>query len=452
MRLKATVNRQSLRDVPGPTGNAGNFPTIEPDGTSTSNPTLFPGPIYLDTFDNFYVGALDWVVSPKLFANVTVGLYDYGTHGGGAGEQLRHVFTHVEPPERELQFPEIPDSLRFVSGYADFPSSSVTKYDDFKRNSVNARRVVLRQQVGPALDQGRVPVRAHRQLAARRRAVPDDQPQLGLGAQRARRPTACAAPTATTPSRGSTTPATSTPTASACSCRTRGRSGRTSPQSRRPHRQGRDPVVHRGQPGHQVRVQGQDLAARRLRLGHQGRRPWKGYGSFGIFYDTSKLEMPRGLFGSEHSVTHYMTLDTFNWPVDPVRPSAGAGPELPGHLHRTGRPAACRQRGGQLPDRSDAEADSHARVHARPRSRAQSADALGVRYSRKRFDRTIEDTGVLVPGIGEVYRITNPGERLGENVLRDFAGCTNCPNQPKPTRNYDGVEFRFSSGSATAGS
>ena len=66
-----------------------------------------------------------------------------------------------------------------------------------------------------------------------------------------------------------------------------------------------------------------------------------------------------------------------------------------------------------------------------------------MRYARKRFDRTIEDTGVLVPGIGEVYRITNPGEGIGENVLRDFAGCTTCPNQPKPTRNYDGVEFRL---------
>ncbi|MGQ0734696.1 MAG: hypothetical protein ACT4QD_13705, partial [Acidobacteriota bacterium] len=65
------------------------------------------------------------------------------------------------------------------------------------------------------------------------------------------------------------------------------------------------------------------------------------------------------------------------------------------------------------------------------------------RYARKRFDRTIEDTGVLVPGVGEVYRITNPSEGIGQNVLRDFAGCTTCPNQPKPTRNYDGVEFRL---------
>ena len=60
--------------------------------------------------------------------------------------------------------------------------------------------------------------------------------------------------------------------------------------------------------------------------------------------------------------------------------------------------------------------------------------SIGVRYARKRFDRTIEDTGVLVPGVGEVYRITNPGESIGENVLRDFAGCATCPNQPKPTR------------------
>ena len=94
----------------GPTGNAGAFPTIEPDGTSTSNPSLFPSPIYLDTFDNFYVGALDWVVTPKLFANVTLGMYDYGTHGGGAGDQLRHVFTTSNVQSASFNFPEIPDS------------------------------------------------------------------------------------------------------------------------------------------------------------------------------------------------------------------------------------------------------------------------------------------------------------------------------------------------------
>ncbi len=131
LRFKGTVNRQSYRDEPA-------FPTIEPDGTSTSNPALFQGTIVADTFDNFYVTSFDWVVTPKAFANVTVGLYDYGTRGSGAGEALRHVFGTSNLQSSSFNFPEIPDSLRFVSAYADLPSSSVTKYDDFQRHSVNA--------------------------------------------------------------------------------------------------------------------------------------------------------------------------------------------------------------------------------------------------------------------------------------------------------------------------
>ena len=62
----------------------------------------------------------------------------------------------------------------------------------------------------------------------------------------------------------------------------------------------------------------------------RGDGKWKGYGSFGIFYDTSKLEMPRGLFGSEHSVTYYMTLDTFNWPAIQCGHPPVPGPTCPG--------------------------------------------------------------------------------------------------------------------------
>ncbi len=115
MRMKFSLNQQRLRDLPGPanTNNVG-FPTIEPDGTSTSNPTLFPSTIILDTFDNFYTGALDWIIKPKLYANISVGLYDYGTHGSGAGTQLRHVFGASNFQTASFNFPEIPDSLRFV--------------------------------------------------------------------------------------------------------------------------------------------------------------------------------------------------------------------------------------------------------------------------------------------------------------------------------------------------
>src|SRR5260221_13471137 len=41
---------------------------------------------------------------------------------------------------------------------------------------------------------------------------------------------------------------------------------------------------------------------------------WKAYGSFGKYYDITKLEMPRGSFGAEHSITYYYTLDTFDLP------------------------------------------------------------------------------------------------------------------------------------------
>ena len=127
MRLKFTVNRQWYRDEPG-------FPGIEPDGTSTSNPALFPGTIIADTFDNFYVGVLDWVLNSNLYVNVTSGLYDYGSHGSGAGTRLRHVFG-----ASNFQFADIPDSLKNVNGYADFPSSSPgSVFDDFRRNTVNA--------------------------------------------------------------------------------------------------------------------------------------------------------------------------------------------------------------------------------------------------------------------------------------------------------------------------
>ena len=69
--------------------------------------------------------------------------------------------------------------------------------------------------------------------------------------------------------------------------------------------------------------------------------------------------------------------------------------------------------------------------------------SVGVRYSHKWMDRTIEDVGIAVPGVGEVFYISNPGRGISENLLRDKAGCTTCPNQPIPKRVYDGVEFRL---------
>jgi len=66
---------------------------------------------------------------------------------------------------------------------------------------------------------------------------------------------------------------------------------------------------------------------------------------------------------------------------------------------------------------------------------------LEVRYARKRLDRTIEDTGYF-DALGENYYIGNPGEGILVNPVSGV--CPTCPNQPKPMRNYDGVEFKLS--------
>ena len=41
---------------------------------------------------------------------------------------------------------------------------------------------------------------------------------------------------------------------------------------------------------------------------------WKTYGSWGMFYDISKLEMPLGSFGAQRWISYYYTLDTYDWP------------------------------------------------------------------------------------------------------------------------------------------
>lgn len=436
LRFKGTVNRQSFRDEPG-------FPTIEPDGTSTSNPSLFPGTIVLDLFDNFYVGALDWVVGPKLFVNLTTGLYDYGTHGEGAGTQLRHVFGTSNIQSSSFNFPEIPDSLRFVSGYADFPSSSVTKFDDFTRHGVNADVSYYASRWG------------QHSLKAGFQYERIGNSRLG-GAQYPSINLQWGSPRNTLDGRsvrGTYGHYTVTRVHSAGDISTHGlglfvqdswtvRPNLTLNLGLRTDKE-EIPSYSEGNSG--IKFGFKDKLSPRAGFAWDlfSNAKWKAYGSFGIFYDTSKLEMPRGLFGSEHSVTYYMTLDTFNWPAIQCAHPVNPGPNCPGTFIE------------QVDFRHPANSATNFLIDPtlkpiRTREYTLGIDhefnqrtALGVRYARKRFDRTIEDTGVLVPGVGEVYRITNPGERLGENVLRDFAGCTNCPNQPKPTRHYDGVEFRL---------
>ena len=67
--------------------------------------------------------------------------------------------------------------------------------------------------------------------------------------------------------------------------------------------------------------------------------------------------------------------------------------------------------------------------------------SVGVRYAHKWLDKTIEDVGIQVAGVGEVFMIANPGFGIAEYTLA--ATCPTCPAQPPAKRDYDAVEFRL---------
>jgi hypothetical protein len=63
---------------------------------------------------------------------------------------------------------------------------------------------------------------------------------------------------------------------------------------------------------------------------------------------------------------------------------------------------------------------------------------VGARYIYKDLVRTIEDVGILVPGIGEVYYIANPGE----GVTLELADPGRA-ELPQGQREYQGLELTF---------
>ena len=169
-----------------------------------------------------------------------------------------------------------------------------------------------------------------------------------------------------------------------------------------------------------------------------GNGKWKLYGSWGVFYDVMKLELPRGAFGGDHYVVDYYGLDNLDWNTflvngfkpgefyesvdyripsnDPSHPEAGSiDPDL--------KPFRQQELVFGL-------------EHELSRKAAVSA-----RYVHKQVDRAIEDVGHMDPGYGEIYVIGNPGEGTAE--YPESIECPTCPVMPKVKRNYDALELKF---------
>ena len=319
----AAAARQARSDS---TGTNVNYPAIEPDGTSTSNPSLFPSTIYTDTFDNFYVGVLDWIITPKLYANVAVGAFDYGTQRLTAPARS----CAMSSARRTSSTPRFRRALQNVNAYADFPSSSVTVYDDFLRNTITSDLTYYADKWGQHTIKGGF--QYERISNSRLGGAQYPTITLNWGQVRAaldgRRVSGTYGHYTVTRVYNSGDIHTNGVGLFLQDSWTLGRNVTLNLGVRTDKEE--IPSYTPGNRG--IKFDFADKISPRAGFAWDifGNSKWKGYGSFGIFYDTSKLEMPRGLFGSEHSVTYYYTLDTFNWPSIQCGHPPSGGPSCPG--------------------------------------------------------------------------------------------------------------------------
>ncbi len=410
--------------------------------TSTANPATFPGVLYTNNFNNAYRSVTDWVVSPKLFLNLAAGYWAYGSRGQTLTDfntSTRRTFN-----QSNNVFPEVPASLVQPSGYADGIVNTRAVKDDYMRWSLNGDATYYGNWKG----QHNIKTGFQYERLGNDILTGQQAPNISLSWNQTRTTLDLPARLVRgtygfyTVSRAYTEGAVRTNNYgiflqdawtlnNKLTLNLGLRSESEHVPSYRPENSGID-------------FSFKDKLAPRVGFAYdiKGDGKWKGYGSWGMFYDISKLEMPLGSFGAQRWISYYYTLDTFNWPSINCEGPQGSG--CPGtYIDQVDfRHVSNGQGVDDLvePDMKPIRAQEFTLGADHELNRTMS---VGVRYAHKWMDRTIEDVGIAVPGVGEVFYISNPGRGISENLLRDKAGCTTCPSQPIPKRTYDGVEVRL---------
>ena len=171
---------------------------------------------------------------------------------------------------------------------------------------------------------------------------------------------------------------------------------------------------------------------------------WKAYGSYGVFYDVMKLELPRGLFGGDKWVDYYYGLESLD--INSIIDTCRIVENSPAVL-----PEGCPGEFLFLVDQrhpSNDPSDSNIDPNLEPLESNEITlgvehllgrhMTVGARFVHKELERTVEDVGINVPGVGTQFVIANPGE----GTARDILGA-GFPSQPRAVRDYDGLTLTF---------
>jgi hypothetical protein len=402
------------------------LPNIQTDGTSTSNPALFPGATRLDALKDSLSGVLDWIPSPKTFVNLTVSHLFYGSHQVGTFSDVEnHLFIGSN-----FQFADIPASLQNVNGYSDAPSSSHQVRDNFGRDNANVvitqygnwhgqhtlkagvqfERItndVLSGSQAPTVElfwdasyftlDGRSARGQYGYYEVTRFYTQGDvhASNTGLFVQ-----------DAWTPNQRLT-------------LNLGLRAENENVPSYRPENTG----VHFGF---------REKMAPRVGFSWdpRGDSRWKIYGDWGVYDDLMKLAMSRVMFGADHWVNYYYTLDTFSWPTISCDGATGCpGTFVDSFDNRA--PANTAAHNLVDPNLRPTQTEEFAFGFDHELSRTMS---IGTRVTHKRADRVIE----AVCDISYTCGVNNPG--FGTAV---YPFGTSFPIQPIAKRVYDSVELRL---------
>ncbi len=176
----------------------------------------------------------------------------------------------------------------------------------------------------------------------------------------------------------------------------------------------------------------------------------KVYGSWGTYYDITKLEMPRGSFGGDKWVEYIYPLNTTDWvsllaggnchlstndPNDNPCPGLGA-PAVTLDLRHVTDPANAIDPNLKPMEQEEFQLGADWQW--------TTTSVVGVRYVNKTLKNAIEDIGYLVetaPGVRQEYYITgNPGKGI---VAGDPDGSGPIPAQPEAVRDYEALELSW---------